>query len=80
MSEYRFSEMMKTGAGNWFGITPSSFKSSRWTMISLLIAGAIMASVLVEQSDVLRVIGAVPFVGTGSPLTLTYLVWGGLVD
>ena len=80
MSEYQFSETMKTGAGNCLGITPSSFKSSGPTMISLLMVGVITAFVLVERLDVLRVIGAVPFVGTGSPLTLTYFVWEGLVD
>ena len=80
MSEYRFSDMMKTGSGNCFGMTPSSFKSSRPMMISLLIAGVMTALVLTERLDVLRVIGAVPVVGTGSPLTLTYLVLEGLVD
>ena len=79
MSEYFFSDTMKTGSGNCLDMTPSSFKSSRPTMISLLIAGVITALVLTEQLDVLRLIGAVPDVGTGSPLTLIYFLCEGLV-
>ena len=48
-------------------------------MISLWMAGVITALVLAERSDVLRVIGTVPFIGTGSPLTFTYLVCEGSV-
>ena len=42
-------------------------------------AGVITALVLMQRPDVLRLIWAVPVIGTGSPLTLIYFVCEGLV-
>ena len=79
MSEYWFSDTMKTGSGNCLGMTPSSFKSSRPTMTLLWIAGVMTALVLTERLDVLSLIGAVPDDGTGSLLMLIYFLCEGLV-
>ena len=78
MLEYLFLDAKNMGFGNCFDMTPNSFKSSLPKIISLLIAVVITALELAERPDARRLICTVPKVGTGSPLTLTYLVlWAG---
>ena len=55
---------------------PSFCRSSRPTMISLEMAGEMIAFVLVVRPFVVMVIVVEPLTGTVSPQTLTYLVLG----
>ena len=59
---------------------PNRFKSLRPMMISFERAGEMMALVVVERFPAISEIFAVPSIGTGSPQTLMYRVFGFLPE